>query len=128
MSEVDQHIELIKHRIQIAGQIDANLALRHQLTDIRANQAAIGTINRRAQACAIDQLHGFDQGLAHAPSGAHHSNTLHSYQLQAVATGCSRRLATAQPVSGIYRSPKKRLTPSNQIGRASWRERVEISV
>ncbi|MNF87248.1 hypothetical protein D3C84_697100 [compost metagenome] len=83
VSEVDQHVELVHHLGQIARQRNADAPQGRQLTGIGANQGAIGTINSSGQAGALRLLHRLDQVLAHAPGGAHHSNTSHKDQLQA---------------------------------------------
>ncbi|MCY1442438.1 hypothetical protein D9M71_588040 [compost metagenome] len=83
VSEVDQHVELIDHTIQITRQRHADAADRSQLASVRADQRTVRTIHCRRQAGTRCLLHGFDQGFAHAPGGAHHSYTSHRNQLQA---------------------------------------------
>ncbi|MNV41381.1 hypothetical protein D3C71_1330150 [compost metagenome] len=76
--EVDQHVELVDHPIQIAGQRHADATDSRQLTSIRTDQRAVRTIHCRRQPGARRLLHRFNQGLAHAPGGAHHCNTSHA--------------------------------------------------
>lgn len=83
MGKVDQHIKLLDHRLQITREGQAQATDACQLTHISAHQGAVRAIDRRAQARIRGLLHRFDQGFAHAPSGAHHCNTLHNSQLQA---------------------------------------------
>ncbi|MNG06153.1 hypothetical protein D3C84_893800 [compost metagenome] len=83
MGEVDQHVEFVHHLGQIARQRHADTAQGRQFAGISANQGAIRTIDGSGQPGVLRLLHRLDQGLAHAPGGAHHSYTSHRNQLQA---------------------------------------------
>ncbi len=88
VGEIDQHIELINHRRQIAHQGHANLAQTGQLTGIGADQAAVGPVDGGAELRALGLADGLDQGLAHAPSGAHYCDTLHSISSKLQGSSC----------------------------------------
>jgi hypothetical protein len=54
------------------------MAQRRQFTGIGTDQRAVRPIDRSSQTGAGRQLDRFDQRLAHAPGGAHHSYTSHA--------------------------------------------------
>ena len=88
MGKVDQHIESIDDCCKITHQRHAQPPHTGQLTGISPNQAAVRAINRCRQLRISRLLHRFDKVLAHAPSGAHYCDTLHSISSKLQGSSC----------------------------------------
>jgi len=69
-AEVDQNVELVDHRRQIAAEGYAQLADAGQLTGVGADQGAFGALDGGAQLGVVIGADGFDQGFTHAARSA----------------------------------------------------------
>ncbi|MNV41302.1 hypothetical protein D3C71_1329340 [compost metagenome] len=105
--EVDQHIELFRHRIQIARQRHADTPQRSEFAGIHTNQRAARPHDGGRQTGQWRTLlHRLDQDFTHAPGGTHHSNTSHACLLTNRRRSASR-LRTSQwfSANGCCRPP-----------------------